>query len=213
MGTAKAINDAAMRLYSGSDLINRSIAYNAGHIMAEDLIKGVPGALKALKNMGKGSMAGLKSQGIKDAIESGDAKKVGDILGKQLVSLTQFHYGPEQRSQFAREMGPMFSMFSKWPSTIGSKIVDIWKENPKMRHKAQKYFERYGAQWIVLAAMKSAMEDEDSPMLNYLIGDPTQLSPTSALQFSYLNTPALGLLNATSDVVKKSLGGEPPNVA
>ena len=182
-GIARKINDAGMAIFSSADVINRMVTYRMGQQLAQDVVDGNPAALKALAKMGKATLANIQTPEIKRQIANKDASALGDALGKMLVAKTQFHYGAEQRAQFARVLGPMFSMFTKWPVSIGSNIVDVWQENPTMYEKMKRYSELYAAPLVLLSAMGHVIDENlgDSGVIQYLIGDPTDVAAISAV--------------------------------
>ena len=210
VGAAKVLNNATMAIYSYSDVINRAATYRMGQIMAKDLLSGDKQALKALKKMGSATRANLQKAGVREAIQARDADKLGDILGKSLVAKTQFHYGPEQRARYARFMGPMFSMFTKWPVSVGSNIVDVWQENPKAYQKLKRYMELYGAPLGVLSALGYGMKEYEGEhgVLNYLIGDPKEISPALALEFTLFQNPAVEALGEGKEQVRRAMASD-----
>lgn len=206
---AKAVNDVGMAIYSSADILNRAIAYDVGQQMAERLILGNKKTMTSLQNLGDAAKAQLQAQGIREAIQENNAKKLGDILGKFLVGKTQYHYGPEQKSKFARYMGPLFSMFSKWPSSVMGNLYDIWKENPGAYRKMRRYGQVYGAPLMFLSSVDYAKEQlglDEAGLVNYLIGDAVEVSPLLALEFTLFQNPAAELgeyfLGVGRDVLK-----------
>jgi len=190
---AKAVNDAGMAIYGSADILNRAVAYDVGQQLAAGLISGNKNAISALKNLGSSAKVQLQEAGVREAIEQGDAKKLGDVLGKFLVAKTQFHYGAEQKARFARYMGPLFSMFTKWPTSITANFYDIWKENPGAYRKMKRYGEVYAAPLMFLSAVDYAKEQTglDEPgVANYLFGDMVEASPIFALEFTLFQNPA-----------------------
>lgn len=190
---AKAVNDAGMAIYGSADILNRAIAYDVGQQLAQGIITGNKNAISALKNLRSSAKVQLQQAGVKEAIENSDAQKIGDILGKFLVAKTQYHYGAEQKARFARYMGPLFSMFSKWPTSVTANFYDIWKENPGAYRKMKRYSEVYAAPLMFLSTIDYAKEQTglDEPgVVNYLFGDMVEASPIFALEFTLFNNPA-----------------------
>jgi hypothetical protein len=186
------LGDISMKFYELSDNLNRMVAYNAGHVLARDLSRGSADALQALEKMGPGVRLSLRKAGL-TTVEAmrADMDKVGDIIGKHTVARTQFHYGVEQKAEFLRTMGPMFSMFTKWPVSIASDFNTIWRENPKAHKAALRMFERYGAPLAAFATLQSQIGDDDQ-VYNALIGDIKSWAPVmSVLDMGILNNPAI----------------------
>jgi hypothetical protein len=104
-------------------------------------------------------------------------------------------------------MGPMFSMFTKWPTSVGSNIIDIWQENPTAYKKLKRYFEVYGGQLALLSALGYAVKkyEGDSGVINYLIGDPKEISPALALDPSMGNNPTWEAFTTGLEQAKKEM--------
>lgn len=181
LGTAKELarkaGDMSMWLYGKSDGINRYVTYTMGQQWAKDVIAGDKGAIIALSRASTGLKAAIKSQGIEK-----DAEKLGDVLGRYLISKTQFNYGKEQLSQFGREYGRLFSMFTKWPVMVSSDITELFK-----KHGAAKGGSLFATKYLVpLMALtlfgKYVLDVEKNPKAKYLIGNPSQYAPLSSIQ-------------------------------
>lgn len=208
-GLYRQTNEHLMAIYSIGDMTNRAVTYHMGRRLASDLAKGDESALKALQNMGKAAKANLQSAGLRDAIEEGDMEKAGDILGKWLVAKTQFHYGLEQKAKYARFMGPLFSMFTKWPTSVGSEMVDIWRENPGAYRKMKRYSQLYASPLMALIGIDYAMDEvfggREDGAYAYLVGSAAQSSPLSSLEFTLFQNPTLEMADYMVGSAKKVL--------
>lgn len=176
-GMIDTYNDWAMKIYSSSDTVNRMVTWNIAQQWAKDIASGHPAALKALNN----TSTGLKSQ-LRAANAIGNQEVLGDILGRYLISKTQFNYGQEQLNKFGRETGRLFSMFTKWPAMVGSDIADIYKRKGATQGSVQ-FVSKYVMPMMALSLMsKYALEVDKNPMAKYLIGDLGQLAPLSSME-------------------------------
>lgn len=206
--------DNAMLVYQSTDTLNRLLSYNIGHTMAQDLAKGNKLAIEALERLGPAVVTTLRKNGL-DSLEAfrRDPDKLGDVLGKLMIGKTQFHYGAEQKAQFLRDIGPLFSMFTKWPVSIASDIGTIMRENPKLKDKAYRFMERYGAVWAI-AAYASSYQSEADPMANYVMGNLKTYAPLqSVVDFSLLNNPRVEAAMSIPAIAKKVFEAEDPNEA
>ena len=99
------------------------------------------------------------------------------------------------------------SSFTKWPASVGSNIADIWQENPTAYKKLKRYFEVYGGQLALLSALGYAVKryEGDSGVINYLIGDPKEISPALALDLSMGNNPTWEAFTAGIEQAKKEM--------
>ncbi len=157
------LNSTLMWTYSKSDVVNRFITYKAGQSWAKRLKAGDQDAIKALKVLGSATKSKLRRLDLANI----DEEKLGDILGKHLVSTTQFHYGKTQMHQLGRDLGPLFSMFTKWPSMVGSEMVYNLRKHGIRKGGATVAW-KYG---MPLALLHLAQENRDA-----LEGDNAELS-------------------------------------
>lgn len=182
-------NELAMGVYSATDTANRFMAMHTAREWARDIISGNARGVKALNNLQRGAKESLLPD-VKRLLaakgsgqEAAAIEELGDRLGDYLISRTQFRYGREQLNEFGRVMGPMFSMFSKWPVMVTSDIVN------QLRHQglaggSLRVMEKYAAPYLLLhgtaTALNNFSELARSPEYRYMIGDPRELSPLAA---------------------------------
>jgi hypothetical protein len=206
-GAYRQISEGAMALYGMGDFVNRAVTYNMGKEFAKDLVAKDPAALKALGNLGKSAMSNLKAAGFREAVEAGDVAKLGDIMGRWLVPKTQFYYGAAQKSQFARFLGPTFSMFTKWPTSITSELVDIWKENPDAYRRLRRYYQIHLAPLGLLTSIdyvrNNYFDGDEEGAYNYLIGTTREMAPAYSLEFTVFQNPTIDLANYAATAVKE----------
>ena len=208
-GLYRQANESMMAIYSLGDMTNRIVTYHMGKRLASDLARGDEAAIKALQRLGPAAKSNLKAAGLREAIDSGDMIKAGDILGKWLVGKTQFHYGLEQKAKYARFMGPMFSMFTKWPTSIGSEIIEMWNENPGAYRKLQKFNQLYGAPLAALAGIDYTVDHvfggSEEGAYNYAIGSTTEMTPLASVGFTLFQNPTLEMADYFLQSAKKAI--------
>jgi hypothetical protein len=207
-GLYNQISEASMTVYGMGDFVNRAVTYAMGKELAKDLAAGDQAALKALGNLGSAARSNLKAAGFREAIQEGDIEKAGDILGRWLVPKTQFYYGSVQKSQFARFLGPTFSMFTKWPTSIGSEIVDIWKENPGLYRKFKRYTDIHMAPLMILSSvdytMNTYFDGDEEGAYKYLIGSAREMAPVYSLEFTAFKNPTVDLADYALSSIKEA---------
>jgi hypothetical protein len=121
LNVVSAAGDAAMKLYTKMDEMNRIIAMSTADMMAHDLAKGSNFARKSLANFPETIQREVSLAG-------GDEKAISAIISAHLNASTQYNYNRASMSEFGRTMGPMFSVFSKWPTaTVGEAIAEYRK--------------------------------------------------------------------------------------
>lgn len=116
--TLQGLARFSMALHQGVEIINRSVAYNAGEIMARELAAGKPGAIQALNRF---------PLSIRREVTA-NTDRAGDILGKYLSDTTAYNYNRLSMSEFGRTMGPLFSAFSKWPTATLGDVLATYRE-------------------------------------------------------------------------------------
>jgi hypothetical protein len=125
-GAEKAFNKwntASMQLFEGAENINRSTTSLMATSVARDLLghttpKDAEAAQVFVRNMGPAYRAEVGK-----ALMNKDAGKVTELLSNYLIGKTMFDYNRLTMSEYGRFMGPMFSVFTKWPTAVAGDIV------------------------------------------------------------------------------------------
>jgi hypothetical protein len=155
------VNNLGMLAYTGSDAINRHVTYNAGKRLARDFFKGNPKAKTFVNKM---------SKGYRDKLKNATQEEAERLIGSYLVSRTQFNYNRLAMSEFGRMMGPVFSVFTKWPTAIAGDMVDkIRREG--LSQGGMKIATKYFGPLATLTLLDTAFEDvteSDDPFLNQI---------------------------------------------
>jgi hypothetical protein len=119
--TREALDAASrfsMYMYTKSDIQNRFVTVNMARRFTSDLVEGNAKALQAVK---ENFPVSYRRQ-IEKAMAAGDNETLNQTIETYLLSKTQFNYDKVSLSEYGRYMGGMFSMFSKWPSSILGEI-------------------------------------------------------------------------------------------
>lgn len=157
-GTLEGLGKAGMVLYQGLENFNRSLVLGVGEMMARDLAKG--------SNLAMGSLTKFPQSVRKQILVNRDNPEVtAQIIGKYLNDVTQYNYNRLSLSEFGRTMGPIFSMFSKWPSaTVGDVIYEA--RNKGLFKSLGRSAEKYVAPLLLLQTLDyvigERMDDPDS---------------------------------------------------
>lgn len=148
-------HDAAMYMYTRSDIINRYVTKNLSEDLAEDLAKGVKGAEKFVRNLPLSYRVAMQK----------NPDKTAHLIKQYMLSSTQFNYNRISMSEYGRTMGGLFSMFSKWPTTILGDIrsgVQRGKSGDlEASMAATKGFQRYVAPYIAVKLIGAMTDDEE----------------------------------------------------
>lgn len=116
------LGKVGMYLYSKSDEVNRVITLSMSNKLTDDLIRGSQLANQALQRFPR-----QIRRSVEQALSAGHEDTARAIIAKHLNAATQFNYNRLSLSEFGREMGPLFSMFTKWPSSIAGDIYATYK--------------------------------------------------------------------------------------
>lgn len=119
----------SMKLYTWLDAMNRSIALSTADIMAHDLGRGNKFAQKALSKM--------PSTVRKQVALAQSPEEIANIIGSHLNASTQYNYNRASMSEYGRTLGPLFSVFSKWPTATAGEIIHELRVGGKLKGSAR----------------------------------------------------------------------------
>jgi hypothetical protein len=121
-----------MWLYEKTDFHNRMVTFKMAQRVVADVLDGTEAmtagrkltsnqadALRYVTNIEPGIQREMKQllRGGRDNVE-----EINKTLSRYMVSKTQFHYNRAAMSEYGRSVGPLLSMFTKWPVAITSEI-------------------------------------------------------------------------------------------
>lgn len=162
----KAIQDKGMALFEQSEKLARLLTLTTGRRVARDLMGHSKGALQFLSKI---KDPGTRNT-VRRAIQAGDQELVENEIVKYLNSEHMFHYDRAHMSQFGRQAGPMFRMFTKWPAHIaGRAYMEMADRHREPVHLMKKLV----APWAMLTlAWQLGGEDSvnDMPVLKKALG-------------------------------------------
>lgn len=178
------LGQAAMYFYSASDTYNRAVTYSMAKRMASDITKGGRGgesALAAIRQMPRSYQRELGQ-----ALAAGNESALRETLADYLLSKTQFNYNRAAMSDYGRYMGGMFSMFSKWPTSMYGDAVDMITGNvPRDDRLARIGIKYLGPLASAMALETFLLEDarEENPWVRKLAGgNIATATPASSLE-------------------------------
>jgi len=165
--------DAAMFLYSKSDVYNRLVTKRFSEEIVKKVQKGDKAALE---------FVGRLPRQVRKQVRSSPPKEQFRLITDYLNANTQFNYNKATMAEFARAGGPMFSMFSKWPSAIAGDMLGKYL-NGEGKQALLKYLGPYVVASTMLAGGMYLNRQED-PRLSKIIpsGDPRLMTPGSSLE-------------------------------
>lgn len=149
----EASNKIGMSMFQGSEHLNRISVLGTAKMMAHDISKGSKLALDSLSK--------FPAYVRKDVIAAGqDTQKIYETLGKYLNATTAFNYDRPTLFELGRTLGPLFSTFAKWPTSVfGEALADL-KTAPTMPAAVRRMAERLVLPFIGFAAIDHAVREE-----------------------------------------------------
>jgi hypothetical protein len=103
-------------------MVNRGIAYRMSQIFVDDLVRGSAAATTSLKRMPPPTI-----RAIEQALQEGDRTTALKHAATHIINSTQYQYNRASMSEYGRTMGPLFSVFSKWPTATVGQVVESYR--------------------------------------------------------------------------------------
>lgn len=153
-GFIQQYSDAMLFAYQRTEWINRFIAYKSGQELGSLIQKGDKAALRYL---GTEIPPSWRKKIIKMS-NDGDLAGVQSEMANWLVDTTILNYNRAALSEYGRTMGPFFSMFTKWPTSISADLIDAY-ERQGFAKGTYRNFMKYGAPWTLLMLADTVASD------------------------------------------------------
>lgn len=119
---ADLYSQAAMAMFKGSELTSRAMT----SLMAEDIAKDMFLYPELRNKLVMNMKSSAYRRALQGALEKRDAEGVKNLLTSYLNSNNMYNYNKLNQAEFARSLGPLFSIFSKWPSmAVGTQMKDF----------------------------------------------------------------------------------------
>lgn len=119
---AEKYSQTVMAAFKGSELTARAMTTLIAQDVAEDMFQNNDLRNKIIMNM----KSSAYKRALHGALEKRDIDGVKNILTSYLNSNNMYNYNKLNQAEFARSLGPMFSIFSKWPSmAVGAQLKDF----------------------------------------------------------------------------------------
>lgn len=152
----KKAADKAMYFYEATDVINRHTTIEIAKQLADDFIKGDDIAKAMIKNMGAGYRSKIARASSPD--------QVRELIIDNLLSTTQFNYDRVSLSEFGRSWGPIFSVFTKWPTSIaGDIITQMARKDRSFAKNLSTVGMKYGSPLMLGIGADSLLFDDGKP--------------------------------------------------
>ncbi len=197
----------AMYLFEKSEIIARSSAYFMGKQIGTDIIKNPEWAKGFISKIDSPSYQKALSRAIENKNEAGAQKLMMDFIN----SNNMFNYDRINMSAYGRYMGPLFSVFSKWPTSIAGRVLSDIERRGAVKGVARNA-RTLMMPFAALAFVDALTQQEDSDLYNRVIGQGGLRAWTAADSLSPLfqegigKTPAGQSLQAFVDAATKDRG-------
>mgnify|MGYP006961366220 CR=1 FL=1 len=147
--TSELSSDVLMAPFQMAEKINRGMALSMSELFVDDLNKGSKRAMEALRRM----PVAIQRRVLEGQAQGGPegVRKMFLAAADHIVANSQYHYNRASMSEYGRTMGPVFSVFSKWPTATLGQVVYEFRSKPlpaAVATNAQKLI----APWLLLQA-------------------------------------------------------------
>jgi hypothetical protein len=130
-------NSLTMTLFSAAENINIAVAVETGRDVARDLFKAAQGQLGAMESGHVQAFVSRMQEGprriLLRALEKGDIAAAQELLARYMVGKTVLNYDRANMASAARYVGPLFSMFTRWPTAVIGDIIEQYGMS-KLQH-------------------------------------------------------------------------------
>jgi hypothetical protein len=203
---------ASMWAYGKSDTVNRYVTIQMGKQLTKDMVKGVGYTREFLRNADPALLSDVKRlmkaytrEGSEDVLSTLELTLNGYLMGK-----TQFYYTRASSFQLGRELGPLFSVFAKWSTSIGSDVVEGFRLGKGYSNLTRKYL----APLAAVAGIYHVVGDtKDTPRGRALLmRDAWRLSPLAA-PVGVSAPPVLSIGASLGEGILKAAAGDLSHLA
>lgn len=208
------LGDLSMALYTKTDSLNRAITLSVAEVMTQDLLKGG----KLAKSLATSSLASFPTSVKRAAATATSEQDMARIIAEHLNSSTQYNYNRISMSEFGRTWGPVFSIFSKWPTATAGEILSDLRSKGALRGSLRTG-EKYLVPFLLLAGVDQILSGGEGPKEGFsdrqkkLLGGTglKQAAPLGSiegiLKGDFFTPPAVDLLN--QGLIQPALKGDP----
>jgi hypothetical protein len=154
-----------MYLFEKSEIMARSNAYFMGKRIGKDMISDPEWASGFLSKIDSPSY----QKALRKAIAAKDVESAQRLMSDFINSNNMFNYDRINMSAFGRYFGPMFSVFSKWPTSIAGRVLSDVERRGKVKGLVRNA-RTLMAPFAALAVVDRLTQPDDSDLYNRLVG-------------------------------------------
>lgn len=125
--------NVAMALFTKSETIARATTMLMAKRVANYMMKNPEKQLLLLNRMSSGAYR----KAVRDSLEKGDLEGASKAMNQYMQTTNMFNYDRLNMSDYGRFMGPLFSIFSKWPTATAGKLAHYYMQGRKAEGTAR----------------------------------------------------------------------------
>lgn len=157
--------NAMMAAFEKSEIYARGTSYFMGKRLAQDLFNNTAKARRFISELD--SPAYQKS--LTKALRAGNIDQFQNEMVSYLNAQNMFNYDRINMSAYGRYLGPMFSVFSKWPTSIAGRIIQQAADEGAIKG-GKKLTQSLLAPFMTLAIVDHLTRPEDSQLYDRIVG-------------------------------------------
>lgn len=207
---ADSYSRVLMTTFSASEQIARNWSFQMSKELTAKALKDPKVARKFVENI----VDAPTKRRLSDAFLRGDKEEALRGVSEYVNAQTLFNYDRANMAEFGRTMGPLFSTFSKWPTTIAGQVVARMHTAPTKGAAARRLgtylIGPYAAAAGLMAWMRAA-EVSENPRSKRFLGDLKSWTAMDSLMLDPrygIQPPAVDLVISFIGMGKSVLDGE-----
>lgn len=160
----KASTDLSMTSYAYTEVVNRYATYKLSQSIGDDLVNAVvrgdtSSSSKAAIDFLNKMRSPAHRRAITEAINAGKPEVAQKVITEYLIGKTIYNYDKISAAQYARSVGPMMSMFTKFPTAILGDITEVLAMDGAKKGGVE-LARKYGAPVMLLAGVDAMLWPE-----------------------------------------------------
>jgi hypothetical protein len=142
--------------FSRAEYLIRAFTYEAGEMVFDQVKKGlVPGGkMPKMASRYFDTMPASFQNSIRKQMEAGNEQRARQLFDTYLADRVAFSYNKMSQSTAARNLGPSIAAFSKYPSVMVGRALEVWRENEGFK-KAPAFFNYFIASYVAMSAVNA----------------------------------------------------------
>jgi len=169
--TSATVNEKVANMtlagFAKSEELARVLAYKIGQKTTDKLIAKPEFATRFINQLASPNY----KRRIAEAVKSGDKAKLEKVVTDYFNAEHLFKYDKVHMAEYARVMGPMFSIFTKWPTSMAGKVMTNYR-NKSWDEASKRLAQIYLAPFAVLQGIDTIarIDNSEDPRTQKLFG-------------------------------------------